>query len=63
MALYVVVMLMAVATAVVFLEGLRSMARGGAYDRHRSGAFMLMRVEFQAVALALMALAILLAKF
>jgi hypothetical protein len=63
MALYLVVMLMAIATAVVFFEGLRSMVRGGAYDRHSSGAFMLMRVEFQALALGLMALAILLAKY
>lgn len=63
MALKAVVILMVIATMIAFFQGMRSMVRGGAYDRHRSGAFMLMRVEFQAWALALMALAVLLGKF
>lgn len=62
MALSAVVIAMAIVTTVVFFQGLLSMARGGAYDRHRSGGYMLMRVEFQALALGLMALAIYLAQ-
>lgn len=61
MALNVVGMLLVVATVVVFVQGMRSMVRGGAYDKHRSGGLMLMRVEFQALALGLLALAALLA--
>ena len=61
MALNIVAMLLGAATVVVFFQGLRSMARGGAYDKHRSGGLMLMRVEFQALALGLLALAALLA--
>lgn len=62
MALTAVGMLLVLATVVVFFQGLRSMARGGAYDRHRSGDLMLARVEFQALALALLGLAALFAK-
>jgi len=61
MALNIVGMLLVIATVAVFFQGLRSMARGGAYDKHRSGGLMLMRVEFQALALGLLALAALLA--
>jgi len=44
-------------TAIVFFLGIFSMTRGGEHDQHHSGRLMLARVEVQAVALALMALA------
>lgn len=61
MALNAVGVLLAIATAAVFIWGVYSMARGGAYDRNHSGGLMLARVELQALALALLALAALLA--
>lgn len=61
MVLNAVAILLAIATAFVFLRGVYSMARGGAYDRHHSGGLMLARVELQAAALAILALAAFLA--
>lgn len=57
MKLDAVIALLLIATVTVFFLGIRSMTRGGAYDRHRSGELMLARVELQALTLALVALA------
>jgi Hypoxia induced protein conserved region len=62
MALDAVGIMMAMATVVVFIWGLFSMVRGGEYDRNHSGGLMLARVEFQALAIALLAVAAFLAQ-
>lgn len=61
MLLPTVVILAAIATAVVLFLGVRSMAIGGAQDRHRSGQLMTARVGLQLVAAALVILAVYLA--
>ncbi|HEX9663826.1 MAG TPA: HIG1 domain-containing protein [Candidatus Binatia bacterium] len=57
MVLNAIGIILAIATAMVFFLGIFSMTRGGEQDQHHSGKLMLARVEVQAVALALMALA------
>jgi|RifCSP16_2_1023846.scaffolds.fasta_scaffold397554_1 hypothetical protein len=57
MVLNAIGVLLAIATAGVFILGMFSMTRGGAHDRQHSGGLMLARVEMQALALALLALA------
>lgn len=61
MLLPTVTILAAIATAAVFFVGLRSMARGGAYDRQRSGQLMSARVGLQLLAFVLVMLAVFLA--
>lgn len=48
---------LAFVAAVVFVIGVYSMALGGQDDRRHSAKMMIARVEFQALALALLALA------
>lgn len=49
-----------VATVVVLALGLRSMARGGTYDKEHAEKFMWERVALQAVVIALLVVAVLL---
>jgi len=58
MLLTTVVILAAIATAIVLLMGVRSMAHGGEYDRQHSGGLMTARVALQGVAFVLMLIAI-----
>lgn len=58
MLLTTVVILAAIATAVVLVMGVRSMAHGGAYDRRHSGGLMGARIGLQALAFVLMLVAI-----
>jgi Hypoxia induced protein conserved region len=57
MVLFAIGVVLAIATVIVFIFGMFSMTRGGQHDRQHSGSLMLARVEMQALALALMALA------
>ena len=57
MVLHVIGVLLAIVTAIVFILGVWSMALGGDDDRRHSNGMMFARVEVQAVALGLMALA------
>jgi Hypoxia induced protein conserved region len=57
MTLNAVGFVLAIVAAVVFIFGVYSMVLGGSEDRQHSARMMLTRVEFQAVAIALMALA------
>lgn len=57
MVLHIIGVLLAIVTAIVFILGVYSMALGGQDDRRHSSGMMLARVEVQAIALALLALA------
>jgi len=52
------IILAVIATVAVLFMGIRSMAHGGAYDRHHSGGLMSARVGIQLIAFLLIMLAI-----
>ena len=58
--LTIVIILALVAAVASMLLGLVSLSRGGEYDKEHSTQFMWMRVGFQAAAVALLVLALLL---
>ena len=57
-ALTALIILALVATVVSLGLGIRSMMKGGEYDRKHSDQFMLSRIGFQALALILMVAAL-----